>query len=305
MKKIILLLPVLLLSACETSFQSPKDPIEAGSYDDTSPHSERFIKIFESSHCGSIGCPAGGSTQTLERDAYVLNNNRDTRMANWVAYRITKESMQTGRPRNWRKDPELPAADTLSPDAYKKAYEILKVDRGHQAPLASMGGTSDWGALNYLSNITPQKSILNRGVWAKLESSERTLAKREDIQAVYVVTGPFFEGVTETLPGDPTVKIPSGYWKVIYIGSSPESGEYAAFAMDQDTPNNADFCDYQVTIDSIERKTLPKLVIWPNLMRKFLSSTIKNKKGTLAIAMCNNLKAKTVGSTLQAVIDWN
>ncbi|WP_177916617.1 DNA/RNA non-specific endonuclease, partial [Klebsiella grimontii] len=120
-----------------------------------------------------MGCPTGGSDQTLVREAYTLNNNSHRKFANWVAYKITKASLASGRSRSWKRDPDLPAADTLAPAAYKGASAALAVDRGHQAPLAGLGASADWQALNYLSNITPQASNLNQGAWARLDEIER------------------------------------------------------------------------------------------------------------------------------------
>lgn len=103
-------------------------------------------------------------------------------------------------------------------------------------PSAGLAGSSDWQSLNYLSNITPQRSALNQGPWARLELQERLLASRPNSPPVYVVTGPLFTRKIATLPAAPDVEIPSGYWKVIFTGNHPETGEFAAFIMDQDTP---------------------------------------------------------------------
>lgn len=128
------LLPVILLSACSTSQH----------LQNTKPASElpqRVITVQQPDNC-SVGCPAGGSQQTIYRYAYTLNNNSATKFANWVAYRVTKTSQASGRPRNWAQDPDLPPSDTLTPSAYKNAHALLKVDRGHQAPLAGLGGVA-------------------------------------------------------------------------------------------------------------------------------------------------------------------
>ncbi len=63
----------------------------------------------------SVGCPSGGSPLTLVRQAYTLNNNSSTKFANWVSYKITKASPASGRPRNWRTDPDIPAGKHLIP----------------------------------------------------------------------------------------------------------------------------------------------------------------------------------------------
>ena len=151
-----------------------------------------------------VGCPTGGSDQTLVREAYTLNNNSHRKFANWVAYKITKASLASGRSRSWKRDPDLPAADTLAPAAYKGASAALAVDRGHQAPLAGLGASADWQALNYLSNITPQASALNQGAWARLEDKERALAERSDVAA-----GRCSNGISPPCPPRPRWSFPA------------------------------------------------------------------------------------------------
>ena len=231
-----------------------------------------------------VGCPMGGSSQTLVREAYTLNNNQHSKFANWVAYKITKASQFSGRSRTWKRDPDLPVTDTLAPAAYQGSSVALAVDRGHQAPLAGLGGTADWKALNFLSNITPQASALNQGAWKRLEDKERALADRSDVAAVWSVTGPVFERHVATLPATSGVEIPSGYWKIIFIGASPEKGEYAAFLLDQATPKSASFCDYQVTVEEVERHTYPSLSFWSALPVD-IARGLKARKGTLARAL--------------------
>ncbi|WGT27037.1 DNA/RNA non-specific endonuclease [Pseudomonas marginalis] len=227
----------------------------------------------------SVGCPTGGSPLTLNRQAYTLNNNGSTKFANWVSYKITKDSPASGRPRNWKTDPDVPAGETLDPVDYNGANVALKIDRGHQANLASMGGVPDWKTLNYLSNITPQKSDLNQGPWARLEDQERNLSKDPSIAQVYVATGPLYEHFVGTLPGTNKVHtIPSGYWKIIFVGSSPENGLYASFVMNQETPRDASFCAYQVTVAQIEERS--GLTFWGNLPQP-IQDVLKSKQGQL------------------------
>ncbi|OFJ42680.1 endonuclease [Pseudomonas koreensis] len=227
----------------------------------------------------SVGCPLGGSNTTLYRQAYTLNNNGSTKFANWVAYKITKQTPASGRPRNWKTDPDVPSGETLSPADYKGASEALKIDRGHQANLASLGGVSDWQTLNYLSNITPHKADLNQGAWARLEDQERSLSKTPDVDAVYVATGPLYEKNIGSLPGTTKAHtIPSGYWKIIFIGSTPANGQYAAFIMEQSTPRAASFCDFQVTVAEIEERS--GLKMWIGLPLE-VQTQLKLEKGRL------------------------
>nr|WP_241198415.1 DNA/RNA non-specific endonuclease [Pseudomonas granadensis] len=250
----------------------------------------------------SVGCPVGGDNQTLYRNAYTLNNNGSTKFANWVAYKITKQTAASGRPRNWKKDPDVPAGETLNPVDYNGASVALRIDRGHQANLASMGGVSDWQTLNYLTNITPQKADLNQGAWARLEDQERSLSRAADVDAVYVVTGPLYEKDMGSLPGTNKVHtIPSGYWKVIFTGSTPANGLYAAFVMDQGTPRSASFCDFKVTVADIEERS--GLTLWSGLPQD-VQAELKVKPGRLAPKIgCASVVDESVTAQLRTVSD--
>lgn len=227
----------------------------------------------------SEGCPSGGGPLTLNRQAYTLNNNASTKFANWVAYRITKSTPASGRPRNWQTDPDIPAGETLDPVDYNGANVALKVDRGHQANLASMAGVADWQTLNYLSNITPQKSDLNQGPWAHLEDQERKLSQDATVDEVYVMTGPLYEKFIGTLPGTNKVHtIPSGYWKIVSVGKSPQDGLYASFIMNQEAPKGANFCDYRATVEQIEQRS--GLTFWSELPQA-VQVALKSKQGQL------------------------
>ncbi|QJI38716.1 DNA/RNA non-specific endonuclease [Pseudomonas sp. ADAK13] len=227
----------------------------------------------------SQGCPSGGGPLTLNRQAYTLNNNASTKFANWVAYRITKSTPASGKPRNWQTDPDIPAGETLDPVDYNGANVALKVDRGHQANLASMAGVADWQTLNYLSNITPQKSDLNQGPWARLEDQERNLSQDAAVDEVYVMTGPLYEKFIGSLPGTNKVHtIPSGYWKIVSVGKSPQDGLYASFIMNQDTPKGANFCDYRATVEQIEQRS--GLTFWSTLPQA-VQTALKSKQGQL------------------------
>lgn len=264
------LLIIPMIAACTT----PLSVVDSGSTEQIQPSHSVTID-----NC-AVGCPSGGGRVTLNREAYTLNNNASTKFANWVAYKITKETPASGRPRNWKTDPDVPAGETLTPVDYNGASVALKIDRGHQANLASMGGVTDWQTLNYLTNITPQKSDLNQGAWARLEDQERSLSKAPEVDAVYVTTGPLYEKNIGSLPGTNKIHtIPSGYWKVIFTGGTPMEGLYAAFIMEQSTPRSASFCDFQVTVEEIEERS--GLTLWSNLPED-VQADLKSKRGQLA-----------------------
>ena len=211
------------------------------------------------------GCPVGApeTNRTITRSIYVLSNNGHTKFADWVAYVVSKGTIGKTQTRVWRRDPDLPADETLSPKDYGNVQAILRADRGHQAPLASLTSMPDWEEANFLSNITPQQSALNQGPWEKLESAERTLAKSASVTTVYSMTGPLYETEMPKLPkAHLNHVVPSGYWKVVAIANNDEI-RAVGFIMHQDAPRSGSFCNYVVTIESVEQRS--HLTFFPDL----------------------------------------
>lgn len=211
-------------------------------------------------HC-LHGCPIGaaGIDDVVVREIYTLASNDLTKMADWVAYRVTPDSIGPSGVRRWTADPWIDPEETLEPGDYDGAPAALGIDRGHQAPLAAFSGTPFANDTNALSNITPQGAGLNQAAWQRLEARENDLAKRENI-AVYVTTGPLFERVMPPLPqADERHRVPSGYWKVI----ATTDGRASAFIMDTAAPRTLDHCDARVTIEEVELRT--RLGLFPRL----------------------------------------
>jgi endonuclease G, mitochondrial len=214
-------------------------------------------------HC-LHGCPIGapGLDDIIVREIYTLASNDLTKMADWVAYRVTPDSIGPSGTRKWLADPWLDSEETLEPDDYDGAPATLGIDRGHQAPLAGQSGTPFAADTNILSNITPQGAALNQGAWQRLEARENDLARSEAI-AVYVFTGPLFEHVLPPMPrADERHRVPSGYWKVI----ATQDGRMAAFVMDTDAPRSLDFCAARVSLEEVELRS--RLGFFPRLVRR-------------------------------------
>jgi endonuclease G len=210
-------------------------------------------------HCKHFfyGYPLGTAktNDLIIRDIYALSNNDSTKFADWVAYRIDKKMLQgkVGN-RDWKADPWLDDNETLEPNDYKNASENLKIDRGHQAPLANFKGSDYWYESNYLSNITPQNSELNRGLWKMLEDKERKIL--DSFEVIFVMTGPLYEKHYAVLPNaDEYHKIPSGYWKIIIIPLNKNDFITFSFIFNQDANNSKILQDFLVTIDEIEKRS--------------------------------------------------
>ena len=210
-------------------------------------------------HCYRGACPTGAplSNDLIIREIYALSSNDETKLADWVAYRVTRETMGSTADlnRRWQTDEFLDEDETLEAgsgarDDYQGAHAAHHYDRGHQAPLASFAGTPFWRSTNIYSNITPQSADLNEGPWVALEEAVRDLAwaRRE----IYVLTGPLYEHPMPALDNaGERHSVPSGYWKLVMDGS----GNSAGFIFDQATPRGDDFCDHAAVLVEIEQRT--------------------------------------------------
>jgi endonuclease G len=218
-------------------------------------------------HC-LHGCPMGaaGTNDLIVREIYTLSSNDLTKFADWVAYRVTRASIGSSGARAWKADPWLADAETLEPNDYTGAPAQLKIDRGHQAPLASFSGTPQPADTNFLSNITPQKADLNQGSWVRLETAERNLAQSAGNPAVYVLTGPLYEREMEGMAkANEPHRVPSGYWKVVAVESGATM-KLTGFIFDQLTPKAADHCTQRETVEEIERRATLRL--FPRLKQR-------------------------------------
>lgn len=160
------------------------------------PAPQSFAQEIHSQHC-LLGCPYGSANTNdlIIRDIYILSSNDDTKLADWVAYRVDPANFGKRRKRDWRADPWLDASETLERGDYRRAHRLAGYDRGHQAPLGSFSASRHWYQTNFLSNITPQRSDLNQGPWRVLEERIRKLARtsvRQGKGIAYVMTGPIY-----------------------------------------------------------------------------------------------------------------
>jgi endonuclease G len=226
-------------------------------------------------HC-LHGCPSGASATNdlIVREIYTLSSNDRTKFADWVAYRVSTDTVGPSAGRRWQVDPWLEDGETLEPSDYDDAPGVLRIDRGHQAPLAAFSGTPFREDTNILSNITPQSAALNQASWQFLEARERDLVRADPAapgvrRVLYVLTGPLYERPMPELPmpgGRERHRVPSGYWKVL----ATDAGEVSAFIFDQATPRSADYCDMRAPLEQVEIRS--DLTFFPRLVTRALGS---------------------------------
>lgn len=98
-------------------------------------------------------------------------------------------------------------------------------DRGHMAPAGDMTTDQEQYDSFSLANIIPQHPRNNQVLWEGIEYSTRELTFARG--ALYVITGPIFEGETLQRLND-RVLVPTHVFKAIYDPLREEAGAYIA-----------------------------------------------------------------------------
>lgn len=195
--------------------------------------------------------------EIISHAAYTLSFNPQHEQANWVAYVLKGNQLQSAhynRTNQFMVDPQARPHSADNDD-----YEGSGYDRGHLASAEDMS----WSATTmkesfFYSNMSPQVPAFNRGVWKRLEELVRFWATAYD--SIYVVTGPVLRKGLPTI-GHDHVSVPKYYYKVI-LEYNPKGTRGIGFVL----PNEASAATlrtFAVSIDSVEHVTgidfFPKL----------------------------------------------
>ena len=137
----------------------------------------------------------------------------------WVAEKLTADEVaheNVPRKDNFRPDPAVPANQQGS----TKAYIGTGYDKGHMNNYEDVADDAVAGDESFfMTNMVPQKSQNNRGIWRSLEDHVRKLATAKG--TIYVVTGPIFDGKPATLKdGTP---VPTRLFKMVISPSTKEA----------------------------------------------------------------------------------
>ena len=222
--------------------------------------------VLHITHCLE-GCPTGAraTNDIVARSIYALSFNHQTAVADWVAYRVTAETVGVASilSRVPLEDPVL--SHTLAISDYREYEDTMQdvdeleaespaeddtpiIETGRFVPLASFAGTTYWQEVNYLSTMAPRVKDLNKGAWYGLEWAVRRLAGRQG--EVYVLTGPTYDSsqMQMKLATNKLHKVPTGFFKVV----ATASGKVTAFLFDQHLPFYTHHCNQRVKLSEAE-----------------------------------------------------
>ncbi|MBJ7259078.1 MAG: DNA/RNA non-specific endonuclease [Chthoniobacterales bacterium] len=172
----------------------------------------------------ALGNPDGASTNTASRTKFLINKraqyvisyNDDTHQANWVgwSYSLADDGSQA-RTDAWAKEELLPSGYLqIGTATFGTGW-----DRGHMCPSADRTKDLTNNQVTFrMSNIIPQASQNNQGLWANFEDYCRTLAANNN--EIVIISGP--AQFTGSRLGN-QMSVPGSVWKIAVIVSNATS----------------------------------------------------------------------------------
>lgn len=202
---------------------------------------------------------------------YAFSYNPDALVANWVAYplydqftksRVTRYDKVTTTNKAWVSDPILTAAgkptiNVASSGSYQ--WSDKGYSRGHQLPSADrLGGAMANIQTFYTSNVAPQITQFNGGIWENLEKAVRDWSSSSNsTDTLYVVTGCLVDKDCPTVSDHDgkAVAVPKAFYKAVLRLSK---GSYigAGFYMDhKEYPSTETLKEHALSLKELEAKT--------------------------------------------------
>ena len=189
--------------------------------------------------------------QMLKRVGYITSYNNQTKNANWVAWKLTREHVDGPFSRKgvpYYEDMEVEGGRQELSDWYNTG---LPIDHGHLCPAGDNKWSRDAMHQSFLlTNMCPQNSTLNQNNWEYLERRCRGWAKHYG--EVYIATGPIFYSDDYATMGANKVGVPDAFFKVVLrLGKKPQA---MGFIYKNDGEGHPlDY--YLLSVDEVEKVT--------------------------------------------------
>lgn len=241
------------------------------------------------SHCVAA-CPSGSanSNDLVVRNLYAASVNRDSQLADWVAYRVLADTIGVASllPREWHSDGLLEAGlkvedldnsrrsraianGSENPDenSYRIAQSLIDVqDRGRLVPMSSFAGTSYWEDMNSLTNMGGMKQDMRLGPWARLDQAVNSLAQQHG--ELFVISGPLYEiGTSISRLNSADQALQSHQAVAFFKLIASAQGQVSVFIFSQQLQQHKPFCTSLSNLNELEQRSsldlFPRQTQWP------------------------------------------
>lgn len=219
------------------------------------------------------GMPA--ADQILVNRHYVIGYSYYFRQAKWALEIIDPDNLGLTRLDNFRPDFRVPAmfrADLVD-------YRGSGFDRGHLVASANQRETELQNSETFLlSNMSPQASQFNRGIWKELETEVRRLDAKERILETYVICGPVFyfdqpvQSIGTNDNNEVSIPIPNAYFKSVLAENDRGTLNMWSFLLPNE-PTAEPIESFRVPTTKIEQYT--GIELWNRLQGRKIDSEKK------------------------------
>lgn len=166
-------------------------------------------------------------------------------------YTASRDTGNNKRANSFYLDPAVPSdCQQSSTNAYVKGY-----DRGHLVPANHLDfSAASIRMSNYMTNILPQSSSMNRGAWYQ---TELTTECYRDIDELLVIGGVIWpsEGENHRYLIQHGVEVPKAFWKVIIRGIGQDERAIAWVIPNDAKATIKRLDEYLVSVEEIEKIT--------------------------------------------------
>lgn len=188
----------------------------------------------------------------IEHMAYTVSYNPENMIPNWVAWKLDSTDLieRVAQQNKFFPDSMLDDDIAITTDEYTGCGW----DRGHMCPR----GDNKWHKTamkecNYMTNVCPQNSNLNRGDWKELEEKCRKWAA---VEPVYITCGSILYDTPKYgyIGAQYKIRIPDAFFKVILTGLDSGTPKAIGFIYKNESGNNKRD-KYVNSVDQVERIT--------------------------------------------------
>lgn len=192
--------------------------------------------------------PTSTAGQVVNHMFYTLSYVEEHEQAEWVAYEI-KPGISSNSDLKRPYFIEDPKVKTRSADW--RNYKNSGFDKGHLCPAGDMKfSRKAYNETFYTSNVAPQRSDFNAGVWNRLEQKVRYWADKYD--GLFVITGGVLEPNLQKI-GEEEVSVPDYFYKVL-LDVSNDKPRMIAFLVPHKNSDKPLY-EFVISVDELEKRT--------------------------------------------------
>ena len=202
---------------------------------------------------GSANADSSGPVVLLNHAGFTINYDCSLHSALRYDYTLRADAGNLTRPDSYMFDPTLPTGCGQQTSTSSYASVMPGWDRGHLVASNHMDNDADYLLrANYMSNIVPQASVLNRGIWLATENLAECY---RDLAPVRVLGGVLYSSsANDYFLISHGIRTPDFFWKLI-LTTEPGTTNLKVIAWYIPNSNEVAGLDsYLVSIAELERK---------------------------------------------------